>query len=93
MICLGKVRIWDRAKLIGDLTLFMESRTFKALILGTLPDAFMVSLMLVKCFQTMILANQSSQTAAMLLEGKKIGTDHSDCQPSAQTSPSRTSGV
>jgi len=43
----------------------MELKMYKEPIPGTLPDAFMVSQLPMKLPQTVILVNQSSQTAEM----------------------------
>ena len=75
------------------MTLFMESRMFKEAIPGTLLDVFMASQLPIKLLQTVILVNQSSQTVEMLLELKRINTDHLDALQFVQIFHSRISRV
>jgi hypothetical protein len=75
-----------KGKLTVALTLFMELKMFKDLILGMLLAVFMVNLMNVKYYLIMILVNQFVKTVEMLSIQKKIEIDRLVCQQSVKIS-------
>lgn len=78
--------ILAKGKLTVVLSLFMELKMFKDLILGMLLAVFMVNLVNVKLDLIMILENQFVKTVEMLSIQKKIKIDHLVCQQSEKIS-------